>query len=128
MLNPNDRNLIPADFNFLAEELPHNNIEIYTKVPKYKTYEITIWTNKLLEKAKPFLEDSNKYYKTYIDEIIKLDIHSEIKDDLAQGFLIGNYQAAPEEIQKMFRDRYKEILVGKEYIAKFETLINKLNK
>jgi hypothetical protein len=127
MFAPNDKSPVPADFNFMIDRLPKNDLEVYNKVPRYKPYEVTIWTNQILEKIAPFREDTEKYFNSYVDEIIKLDIHSEIKEDVANNLLANNYKPAPDNIKEIFRARYKEILVNPKYIANIEKVMG-INK
>lgn len=123
MFAPNDKSAVPADFNYLIAKLPQNNIEVYNKVPRYKTYEVTIWNNQILEKIAPLREDTEKYFNAYVDEIKKLDIHSEIKEDVANNLLANNYKPAPENVKEIFRARYKELLVNPKYIANIEKIM-----
>lgn len=123
MFVPNDQSKVPENFNFFVNQLPRNDIEIYNKVPRYKSYEVSIWNNEILAAIAPFQPDLEKYFNAYVDEVKKLEINSQIKEDVANNLLASNYKPAPDNIKEIFRTRYKEILTDPNYIANFEKMI-----
>jgi len=123
MMNKQDKSAIPKNFNFFIEKLPKNNIDVYTKVYRYNTYEVSVWNQLLMEKVMPLQSDMVKLFNTYIDELKSLKLAQPIMDDVANNFIMQQYKAAPDNIKEILKKRYPEVVKNKRYISNYKTMM-----
>jgi len=123
MFNPKDKSETPKDFNIFDKRLPKNDIGVYTKIYRYKTYEVSYWNNLLLSKVAHLQGDMVKFFNTYIDELKNVELNQMIKDDVANNLINQNYKAVPENIKSILKSRYKEILKNEAYISHLEKMM-----
>ena len=123
MFCPKDKSKTPEDFNIFDKRLPKNDMGVYTKVYRYKTYEVSYWNNLLLGKVAHLQGDMVKFFNTYIDELKNLELNQMIKDDVANNLVMQNYKGVPENIKSILKARYKEIVKNEAYISHLDKMM-----
>lgn len=115
LLNPQDKSETPEDFNIFDGMLPKNNIGIYRKVYRYKTYEISYWNHFLQNKLSHLRNQPALYVSAYIEGLAKLKLEEQIRDDIAFGFISQQYRNLPEDAVTVLRQRYEDIIASPHY-------------
>lgn len=123
LLNREDQSEVPDDFNIFDKMLPKNDIEVYQKVYRYKVYEVSYWNNLLGEKLADLMTEPVQFVNAYIDELNKLGLNWQIRDDIGNNFVMQYYKELPIEAQNVLKDRYKEIVENSKYRSKIEEMI-----
>ena len=123
LLNREDQSEVPDDFNIFDKMLPKNDIEVYQKVYRYKVYEVSYWNNLLGEKLADLMTEPVQFVNAYIDELNKLGLNRQIRDDIGNNFVMQYYKELPTEAQNVLKDRYKEIVENSKYRSKIEEMI-----
>ena len=124
MMVPNDKSEYPEGFNIIDSKLPKNDIYVYNSVYRYKIYEVSYWNNYLLAKVNNLKSDLARFFNAYIDELLSLKLNSQIQDDVANNMIMQNYGAVPENVKKIFRSRYKELISSPDYLDQISSMIN----
>ena len=120
LLNREDQSEEPDHFNIFDEMLPKNDIGVYQKVYRYKVYEVSYWNNLLGEKLAGLMSEPEQFVNAYIDELNKLGLHEQIRDDVGNNFVMQYYNELPEEAVLILKSRYKEIVVNPKYLKEIE--------
>ena len=120
LLNREDKSETPADFNIFDRMLPKNDINVYRSVYRYKIYEVSYWNNLLGEKLADLMSEPERFVNAYIDELNKLGLHEQIRDDIGNNFVMQYYNELPEEAVAILKNRYKEIVVNPKYVKEIE--------
>ena len=120
LLNREDKSEIPADFNIFDRLLPKNNIDVYRNVYRYKIYEVSYWNSLLGEKLANLMSEPEQFVSAYIDELNKLGLHEQIRDDIGNNFVMQYYNELPKEVVLILKSRYKEIVVNPKYLKEIE--------
>lgn len=120
LLNREDKSEIPADFNIFDRLLPKNNIDVYRNVYRYKIYEVSYWNSLLGEKLANLMSEPEQFVSAYIDELNKLGLHEQIRDDIGNNFVMQYRDELPKEAVAILKSRYKEIVVNPKYLKEIE--------
>lgn len=120
MFCPKDKTPKPEGFNIFDERLPKNDIEVYNKVYRYKTYEVSFWNNAILAKVAQFQGNMVKFANAYVDVLKALKINQQIKDDVANNLMNQFYNQLSEDGKAVLKSRYKEVMKNKKYISILE--------
>lgn len=128
LLNREDQSEEPDEFNIFDEMLPKNDVNIYQKVYRYKIYEVSYWNNLLGEKLADLMEDPVQFVNAYIDELNKLGLYQQIRDDVGNNFVMQNYDKLPVEAQNVLKDRYKEIVENAKYRVGIEKMMQNVSQ
>ena len=123
LLNREDQSEEPDDFNIFDKTLPKNDIEVYRKVYRYKVYEVSYWNNLLGGKLAGLMSEPVQFVNAYIDELNKLDLNQQIRDDIGNNFVMQYYKELPREAQNVLKDRYKEVVENVKYRSVIEKMI-----
>lgn len=124
MMAPNDKSEVPADFNIFDDKLPKNDVNVYSKVYRYKTYEVSYWNNYLLSQVAHLQGDMEKFFSTYMDKLEALKLNQMIQDDIANNLIFQNYKGVPDNIKEILKKRYKELIKNPQYLSNIEKLMN----
>lgn len=100
--------------------LPKNDIDVYQKVYRYKIYEVSYWNNLLGEKLADLMSEPEHFVNAYIDELNKLGLHQQIRDDVGNNFVMQYYNELPEDARQVLQNRYKEVVSNPVYQEKIE--------
>jgi len=122
LLNREDKSELPADFNIFDEMLPKNDIDIYRKVYRYKIYEVSYWNNLLGEKLADLMSEPEQFVNTYIDELNRLGLHQQIRDDVGNNFVMQYCKELPGNARRVLQSRYKEMVANPVYQEKIEEM------
>ena len=120
LLNREDQSEEPDHFNIFDEMLPKNDIDVYQKVYRYKIYEVSYWNNLLGEKLADLMSEPEHFVNAYIDELNKLGLHQQIRDDVGNNFVMQYYNELPEDARQVLQNRYKEVVSNPVYQEKIE--------
>lgn len=120
LMNPEDTSDIPTDFNIFNKMLPKNDSVVYNRVYRYKTYEVSYWNNLLSLKLASLSGEPEKFFNAYIDELNKLDLNEQIRDDVGNNLIMQYVGSVPKEVVDIFKNRYKEIVVNPRYRQEIE--------
>ena len=120
LLNREDQSEEPDHFNIFDEMLPKNDIDVYQKVYRYKIYEVSYWNNLLGEKLADLMSEPEHFVNAYIDELNKLGLHQQIRDDVGNNFVMQYYNELPEDDRQVLQNRYKEVVSNPVYQEKIE--------
>ena len=120
LLNRDDKSEIPTDFNIFDRMLPKNDIEVYRKVYRYKIYEVSYWNSLLGEKLADRMSEPEQFVNAYIDELNKLGLHEQIRDDIGNNFVMQYCNELPEKAVSILKNRFKEIVVNPKYLKEIE--------
>ena len=63
---------------------------------------------------------TERNHSSYIDELNKLGLHEQIRDDIGNNFVMQYYNELPEEAVLILKSRYKEIVVNPKYLKEIE--------
>lgn len=120
LLNPDDQSEVPADFNIFDKMLPKNDSMVYNKVYRYKTYEVSWWNNRLAEELSELREKPVKFTCAYFDKLVALDLIPQIKDDVANTFILQQIKAATPEVKACIKTRYKDVITDPAHLQRIE--------
>ena len=120
LLNREDQSEEPDHFNIFDEMLPKNDIGVYQKVYRYKIYEVSYWNNLLGEKLADLMSEPERFVNAYINELNKLGLHQQIRDDVGNNFVMQYYNELPEDARQVLQNRYKEVVSNPVYQEKIE--------
>ena len=123
LLNREDQSEAPDDFNIFDKMLPKNDINVYQKVYRYKIYEVSYWNNLLGEQLAGLMTEPVRFVNVYIDELNKLGLNQQIRDDVGHNFVMQYYKELPTEAQRVLKDRYKEVVGNVRYRSAIEKMI-----
>lgn len=124
LMNPSDSSEVPADFNLFDKILPKNNPMIYNGVYRYKTYEVSYWNNLLSQKLQAVAGEPQQFFNAYIDELNKLNLNQQIRDDVGNNLIMQYAGSVPKEVLDIFKNRYKEIVANPRYRQEIEKVLN----
>ena len=66
------------------------------------------------------MSEPEQFVNAYIDELNKLGLHEQIRDDVGNNFVMQYYNELPEEAVLILKSRYKEIVVNPKYLKEIE--------
>ena len=120
LLNREDQSEEPDHFNIFDEMLPKNDVDVYQRVYRYKIYEVSYWNNLLGEKLADLMSEPERFVNAYIDELNKLGLHQQIRDDVGNNFVMQYYSELPGDARQVLQNRYKEVVSNPVYQEKIE--------
>lgn len=120
LLNREEESEVPDHFNIFDEMLPKNDVDVYRKVYRYKIYEVSYWNNLLGERLAGLMSEPERFVNAYMDELNKLALHEQIRDDVGNNFVMQYYNELPEDARQVLRNRYKEVVSNPVYQEKIE--------
>jgi len=89
-------------------------------VYRYKIYEVSYWNSLLGEKLANLMSEPEQFVSAYIDELNKLGLHEQIRDDIGNNFVMQYRDELPKEAVAILKSRYKEIVVNPKYLKEIE--------
>lgn len=123
MMNKADKSIIPDNFNFFIDRLPKNDPNVYTKVYRYNTYEVSVWNSLIMNKVQSLQPDMEKLFNTYFDELMDLKLAQVILDDVANNVIMQYYKNVPDNIKAIFKNRYVKVIKNKRYLNSYKTMM-----
>lgn len=115
LLNPEDSSEIPEHFNLFDGMLPKNDVKVYNRVYRYKTYEVAYW-NHVLGVAESFGD--------YWNRLAALKLHPQIREDVAYHFVMEQAKNLSEEDKQAVRGRYEEFIRTLQHRQKIGRLLD----
>jgi len=121
--NPPEK-LIFDSFHAFIDAMPYNNIENCKEITEYWYFLYHYGQNIINKKMKTtgLKRETVAYIHKYADEIVRLDLPQDIKNDIGQHFL-RVYSRRPDSLKQAYRGCYKDVIKNQEYIEEFEKTV-----